>query len=352
MKIAVLTFPLANNYGGNLQAFAMLKMLENLEHEPILVNLKFKQNIKFIIKYLIKKYFLFFISRYKNPAFFTQSKIFAEFSNKFITPKTAEIFNMNELKKLFETENFDACVVGSDQVFSTMSFCDFRNIYSLGFCDDIIKISYAASFGGDKFSGKDVEINRVNLQKFMAISVREKSGIKVCKETFGVKATYVLDPTLMIDKSEYERTFANLPSKSSGKIFAYILDKNQKNSEILRNFAKEQNLEIYEINDGNNAKEIISPSEWLKAINDAKIVVTDSFHGCVFSIIFGKEFYCFTNLRRGKDRFFSLFETFDLQNRIISEKIVKSEINYEKVYEKLAKMQEISKEFLMQNLKR
>ncbi|MDY6120924.1 MAG: polysaccharide pyruvyl transferase family protein, partial [Campylobacter sputorum] len=205
MKIAVLTLPLVNNYGGNLQAFAMMRLLKNLGYEPVFLNLKLNKT-EFLIRYIIKKYFLWFIPRYKNPILLKQTPFSVQFIDKYINPKTKEIYTSKDLYYIMNNGDFDACIVGSDQVFRTLSVSKMlNNIYSLsGVNDKIIKLSYAASFGADRYLGGNIEFHSKNFKKFKAISVREKSGIKICKETFGIDAVHVLDPTMMLEVDEYK----------------------------------------------------------------------------------------------------------------------------------------------------
>lgn len=107
-----------------------------------------------------------------------------------------------------------------------------------------------------------------------------------------------------------------------------------------------KNLEIYEINDGNSSNNIISIEEWLKSIYE-----TDTI-GCVFSILLNKPFYTFVNKERGADRFYSLFEMFDLFDRIIDgDNFSQKSINYKKVNEIIKEQKEFSKKFLISNLK-
>lgn len=353
MKIAVITLPLLNNYGGNLQAFAMMRLLKNLGHQPVFLNLQLTHSLEFWVKFIIKKYFLFFINKYKNPFFLNRKKCMKRFIDDFIILQSKKICSQNELLYFFKNSNLDACIVGSDQVFSSIGVLGFRDIYSLGFLsDNIIKLSYAASFGGDKYKGGNINFHSQNLKKFKAISVREKSGVKICKEIFGVGAKHVLDPTMMLEASEYKSLFADIKnSKTNGKIFVYILDKNKEKTDAIKKFAKDKNLEVYEINDGNSSQDAISIEEWLKNIYDADIIVTDSFHGCVFSILFNKQFYAFVNKERGVDRFYSLFEMFDLNDRVVNDaKFSPKEIDYKKVDEILKNQKEYSKEFLISNL--
>ncbi|MCZ6173749.1 polysaccharide pyruvyl transferase family protein [Campylobacter ureolyticus] len=355
MKIAVMTLPLSNNYGGNLQAFALVKLLKNLGYEPIFINLKRKITFKIYFKFIIKNILGLFIVKYKNPTFpIKRTKQMASFIDRYIFPKTDEIFSSVELEKICIKEKFDACIVGSDQVFRPEYFWLYKDSFSLGFLNDnVIKLSYAASFGGAKYSGDNKEFHAKNFKKFRAISVREKSGIKVCKETFGVDATWVLDPTMMLEIDEYKKLFKDIKaSNSKGRIFAYVLDKSLEKQTLINNFAKDKNLEIYEINDGNLSSDIISIEEWLKSIYEADTIITDSFHGCVFSILFNKPFYAFINKERGADRFYSLFEMFDLFDRIIDcNNFSQKNINYKKVNEIIKEQKELSKKFLISNLK-
>lgn len=119
----------------------------------------------------------------------------------------------------------------------------------------------------------------------------------------------------------------------------------------LRKYVYSILYEIYEINDDGNRKNTPSIEEWLKSIYEADTIITDSFHGCVFSILFNKQFYAFANKERGADRFYSLFEMFDLNDGVINDaKFSSNEIDFKKVDEILKKQKEYSKEFLMSNL--
>ena len=158
---------------------------------------------------------------------------------------------------------------------------------------------------------------------------------------------------MMLEIDEYKKLFKDIKtSNSKGKIFAYVLDKSLEKQTLINNFAKDKNLEIYEINDGNSSSDIISIEEWLKSIYEADTIITDSFHGCVFSILFNKPFYAFINKERGADRFYSLFEMFDLFDRIIDRNnFSQKNINYKKVNEIIKEQKESSKKFLISNLK-
>lgn len=357
MRVAVITFPLINNYGGIIQAFAMMKLLEDLGHEPILVNFQSESKLKSITKFIIKKYVLFFMSRFKNVTLTLKNKELAKFVDVYINPKTDTICNSQELKDYFENNNFDACVVGSDQVFAKMGYTHFENDYSLGFVkDDVIKIAYAASFGADRYQGdiKQLEFHKKNLSRFSGVSVREDSGVNVCKDTFSVDSTHVLDPTMMIASSYYldiivaDKIKAEL--RNNNELFAYVLDSDEAKTKAIQIFANKKGLSTRQINDANASADVISMEKWIGSIYNAEHVITDSFHGCVFCIIFNKPFHCYINRKRGADRFISLLKMFGLESRIIDKDISEEIIDWKYVNAKLAEYQLKSANFLRENL--
>lgn len=357
MRVAVITFPLINNYGGIIQAFAMMKLLEDLGHEPILVNCQSESKLKAISKFIIKKYLLGFMSRFKGVTLTLKNKDLAKFVDTYINPKTAPIRNSQELKDYFDNNNFDACVVGSDQVFAKMGYTKFENDYSLGFInDDIIKLSYAASFGADRYQGdsQQIEFHRINLNRFSGVSVREESGVNVCRDTFSVDSMHVLDPTMMIAPSGYldlvSADTIKLEPRNSGELFAYVLDSDEAKTKAIKRFAKSKGLSTRQINDANATADVISMEKWISSIYYADHVITDSFHGCVFCIIFNKPFHCYINNKRGADRFISLLKMFGLENRIINDVMNDGIIDWSVVNEKLAMHKNKSKDFLQTHL--
>ncbi|NLY04155.1 MAG: polysaccharide pyruvyl transferase family protein [Campylobacter sp.] len=351
MKIAIFTIPLHNNYGGILQGYALNYYLNSKGFDAYTLNFKIAKNSKLSLAYLrflaakIVKF-----NKYKGVKF---SNIQETSCKEFIQQNiklTREIHSSMELKEVFKEEKFDACIVGSDQVFRPEYLGEWKDDFSLGFVgDECIKLSYAASFGRSEFRGENLELHRENLAKFRAVLVREIGAVKICKDLFSIKATHVLDPTLLVDKSVFECVRDESFLKSRGKILAYILDKTPEKSEKLAQISAKFGKEILEINDTENR---VGVGEWISAFKEADMVITDSFHGCVFSIIFEKEFYCFINENRGTDRFYSLFEMFDLEDRILGEKENFKSIDYEKVSKNLNNMREKSINFLTLNLKK
>lgn len=354
MNIAIITFPLINNYGGIIQAFALSKLLEDLGHRTTLINLQQEKKAIAISKYIFKKYALFFIPKFKNATLTIRNPELIKFIDDNFTNKTKELYNSKMLHHFFDKNEYDACVVGSDQVFSTMGYPNFENDYSLGFVpDDTIKLSYAASFGGGDYQGDQSKISfhSQNLKRFSGVSVRESSGIDVCRDRFGVEAIHVLDPTMMISKEYYLNLIMSEPiNVDSNKLFAYVLDSNADKNEIISEIAEQNQLDIYQINDGNGSTEVISMNKWLASIYNAEHVITDSFHGCVFCIIFNKPFHCFVNEQRGADRFYSLLKMFGLENRIIKGDINQATIDWEFVNNQLEFNRKVSSNFIAEIL--
>ena len=167
------------------------------------------------------------------------------------------------------------------------------------------------------------------------MSVREKSGIALCRNYLSYNAIQVLDPTLLLKKQDYLLLSSNCKSCHSKYIFVYLLDNTQKQKQLIEDIAKETNIESYSIRISLNKEslgfiyeDILPPVEkWIQSVCNAEIVITDSFHACVFSIIFHKPFIVFDNSNRGNDRILSLLSIFNLQHCLVSEDINSNYIN-------------------------
>ena len=202
------------------------------------------------------------------------------------------------------------------------------------------------------------------ITNFDAISVREDSGVKICKEEFDVDAIQVLDPTLLLKKEDYLSLIdQNEKSVNSGELLYYILDETDKKKQIIKQIANKLGLHPFSINEETENPVIpfdwrIQPpvEEWLQGFSNAKFVITDSFHACVFSIIFNKPFICIGNKQRGLSRFHSLLSMLCLQNRLVDlkeydiENVLNSEIDWNIVNENLCDKRILSYRFLNSNL--
>lgn len=340
MKIGILTLPLHTNYGGILQAYALQTVMERMGHEVVVLSNKRKYSLPLwrlplsYTKRLIKKYILgrkdtrIFAEQLQQKEYVTISQYTQKFINTYI-----HICNVESFKNLKSTD-FDAIVVGSDQVWRPKYFTSlFKSKIENAFLSfarewNIKRISYAASFGTEdwEYTAVDTALCGELLKQFDVVTVREDSAVRLCKEKLGVDALHVLDPTMLLSKEDYIKLFdvANTP-KSSGNLLTYILDDTPEKTDVINKISKEKGLIPFRVNSeakGPHAsvEERIQPpvEAWLRGFYDAEFVVTDSFHACVFSIIFGKPFIVIGNKDRGMARFESLLKMFGLEDCLIS----------------------------------
>lgn len=316
MKIAILTQPLLNNYGCLLQNYALQKVLESLGHQPKTIDyLKIViSSLGVYLKSWLKSFVLFFIpSKRRKFAKYSSVGQRKDFFEIFVTrwiKKTKSILSLDS--DFIKTEIFDAIIVGSDQVWRPRFVNGLENYY-LKFAKNlpIKRIAYAASFGVDnwEYSAKQTKVCSALAKKFDAISVREESGVKLCKDHLGVDATWVLDPTLLLKKEDYLDLCSDVPKETRGFLAVYMLDVNDVIKSFCETEAQKRGFVIKYFSA--DSKSTLSVPEWLAMFRDASYVVTDSFHGTVFSIIFEKEFKCFYNENRGAARFESLLNLYN-----------------------------------------
>jgi polysaccharide pyruvyl transferase WcaK-like protein len=378
MKIGILTQPLLNNYGGLLQSFALQQKLKSLGHDTWIINRVYpKPGVKTKLIKVAKSIFYRHITTKKNIPLsmndFEYRHIYGEishFKSKFIFPVTDKIYDTKGMNNLKEFD-FDAFIVGSDQVWRqdyspciTNYFLDFAIEFK-----NIKRISYAASFGTSEFEIDEDKRSLISklAGNFDSVSVRESSGIKLCQEYLGVKAVQVLDPTMLLDVKIYKKLIIDEQETiSEGTLMSYFLDTTGIKKNYIEQISKELNLIPFSImpkakftkeSIGNFDDTVFSSvTKWLKGFDDAEFVITDSFHGCVFSILFNKPFIAIGNKRRGLSRFQSLLEKFGLEDRFVldSERIdstlIYKKIDWDNVNMILAEEKDKSIKFLLDNL--
>ena len=240
-----------------------------------------------------------------------------------------------EFVKQASKEKYDAYVVGSDQCWRPC-YNAFISSMFLDFVQDkqVKRIAYAASFGTDKweFTPQQTSVCAPLAKKFDMVSVREDSGVKLCEEHLGVNAVHVLDPTMLLTKEDYVQLIEKEKEpKSDGTLFNYILDPDARKSAFIQKVAKAKGLKAFQVlpkcqtetrtkNDvKNRIEDCVFPgvTTWLRAFMDAEMIIVDSFHGMVFSIIFNKPFWAIGNVSRGMSRFISLLKMFHLEDRLL-----------------------------------
>lgn len=372
MKIGIVTLPFNWNYGGILQTYALQQALKDLGHEPVTINrdtvlTSFKLKVLLIIRRSILRIFGKKVIVRPWPTK-TEEKIIRQHTDKFIIENIATthlLKSEGEFANLTKY-NFEAFIVGSDQVWRPKYSPVLENHF-LGFLDKkstVKRIAYAASFGVDKWEFSEQQTLSCSELAgiFNAISVREDSGINLCEKYLNVKAKQVLDPTMLINKEKYiELVEKENLAPFSGKLFNYVLDITPEKSKFIKNVADRLGLVAFSSTAGSfrdlgrkRLKECIFPpvTQWIRGFMDAEFVITDSFHGTVFSIIFNKRFIAIGNATRGMTRFTSLLKTFGLEERLILEinehalQIADSPIDFKKVNEILETERDKSITFL------
>lgn len=376
MKTAIFTQPLRTNYGGNLQAFALQRAISSLGHEVYTINCTGNE----AYRGLIHQFFAFAkrnIQRHifeKNVSTAWAPRIPSEdynYISQHIRPfiqhhiKTTNQVHLRKLESYDFLHDFDAYVVGSDQVWAS-NYCPEA---FLPFIKNKIKITYAASSSNTPwFNDWRTETKCLRLiRHFKAISVREHALADALRTRFGIDAKVHLDPTLLLHPEDY-LSCINLYEIEQPALCSYLLDLNPIKESIEKHIATVLSLNVkrvnakqkYSLTKQNDLDACTFPSidEWLSTYYHCEYVVTDSFHGTVFAIIFNKPFICLGNKERGSARFDTLLGTFGLKNRMISnttqeeiDRILNTPIDWERVNSILEFERQRGINYLKENLK-
>lgn len=373
MNIAIITLPLSSNYGGILQAYALQKVLQGMGHQTTTFDTDKTLHINRLTYpvHILARLIFRCIGKWDAPLLYEYAldKEFKEitqytlpFVYKHIHIRSFRDLNFSEVKE-FE---YDAFVVGSDQVWRPKmgfgdripsAFLDFTSSWS------VKRLSYAASFGSEEWeyspntTGKCAKL----VQKFNGVSVREKNGVTLCRRHFNVDAEHVLDPTLLLQTSDYKQLIAKETGRKRG-IMTYILDESEQKQAIIDKARCYLKMDLFKVNGypydrSKSMEERIQPpvEEWIQGFIDANFVITDSFHACVFSILFHKPFIVIGNQERGLSRIQSLLDSFDLESRMLlsiddCSDIIANEIEWENIENRLSELRIKSMEFLSNSL--
>ena len=363
-RVAILTLPPTENYGGILQCFALKSYLESCECEVEIINLG-KKNLNFF-KSFVKTALKFIpfqnINNYKSDY---KRELLLKPTLNFIFPNTSpKLTGDSELAKYFMENKFSHIIVGSDQVWRYKYGKEFFPNFFINFnipCETK-KIAFSASFGTSKWECDAVrdEVSGY-LSNFDAISLREYDGVELCSKYFGINApTHTCDPTLLNDTSLYLELCHNIPIDKK-KLSTYVLDSRPSVNMLISDMANALNVNIGDIHQFGHRRSRKfrddSLDEWLAVFRDSEFIITDSFHGMIFSIIFRKPFYVIVNNARGASRFESLLSLLGLTDRMIDPDTpvnideLNSNLDYAKVIGSLDGFISLSKDFLQASLK-
>lgn len=356
MKVGILTQPLRSNYGAILQNWALQQVLISLGHEP--VTLRFALRPKKQVREEVVRCVIHNILRTRGrhvlhlPGWYYKPyRHMLSFVNRHIR-RTRAIELGAPIKSI---PQFDAYVVGSDQVWRPMynagqmlRYMYARDLFAPGQNKRIF--AYAASFGVDcwEYTDDESEMARDAISAFDKVSVREASAVGLCSKYLNIEAQHVLDPTLLMISKDYEALIDDKSRAyiSEGALGVFILDMTDDKRHKIETVAREMGLEPFyfglpEFQKATSDNPMQPVEYWLAAFSNCRAIVTDSFHGTVFSIIFRKPFITIVNNERGASRFSSLLESFGLQDRMTLENMQQS-IDWKVVESRLDEWRESS----------
>lgn len=358
-KVGIITYHRYYNYGTALQAYALQKAIDNIEgYQAELIDFRLhdeKQLSRWQLILLRIRRIPAYIKEWKrvkaikkySPEFAKKKPFFDEFfKNVFVTsPTTYHTFA--ELKK--SAPEYDIMVTGSDQTWSPQIgfhpalFLEFGNPKAM-------RIAYAPSIGVSKFTEEEAKYINAHLQSYDAISCRESLGTKVLQECVkGKEIVNVLDPTFLLRAEDWDK-IAETPQVKGDYILCYFIGHKTYYREIATQLSQDLGMPLYfipvswqDMGKGNNLLPESGPREFLGLIREARLVLTDSFHGTAFSINYHKSFYSFTKIEGGKSasdnsRLYDILSKLHLEDRLID---TKTKINFTDVdYSEASKLLE------------
>lgn len=378
--LAIVTYTI--NYGTFLQAFATQTAIENLGYDTTILN------INSVIDDVSKARKRYFIGQLLN---YAEVKSYAATVNaiiqKKINPKYKEYYQEREKKfkefhdKYFKIGplcdsweglrqyclNFSSIVVGSDQLWRPANIAG--NFYTLNFVpDEINKVSYATSFGLKNIRENQKTVATRFLNRIQHLSCREQSGVQIIEDLTHRRAKLVCDPTLLLTKDEWDNYVIDNPIIDGDYILTYLLSNNIEHRKYVRKLAEATGCKVVGVLHGagyvsgderfvDEAPKNIGPFEFLNLIKYAKCVCTDSFHGCVFSTIYEKNYYAFKRFSdqdkmSTNTRVTNLLQQLGIRNRLVEnfENFDLSPIDYLAVTEKASQFRAESLNYLASSL--
>lgn len=356
-KVKMLTFHNAENYGAVLQAYALKETLKEFGAKPEFVNY---ENEKILSDYkLIRTNSLksFFSSLWYLPRNIKRKRSFKSFSDKYLDATKKKYYSSKEIED--DIESGDIFVTGSDQIWNPDLTGGLSDVYALNFKTDknIQRIAYGASLGNEELLQKYALDFKTKLSSLNSISVREQSIIKSLEEICGKSVEQVIDPTFLLSKQEWDKLISenvtsNLPCEKY--ILVYTLFESDEVTRIANYLSQTTGFKIIHFRKYNIYKnELMSlyssgPVDFVNAFKNAAYVITNSFHGTVFSLIYEREFYSVLPKARA-GRIKDLLETLGLTSRILQDEKnidIDKNIEYIRVKDKIEKMRIKSIEYL------
>lgn len=368
MKVVIITFHNAFNYGATLQCAALAEKLRDRGFEVSVIDYlpEYVENKKSIFRYLkdVKKAKNKLKALGKGVAYVRYANEVRRRNNafdRFVQKHMSLTRKYSDVKELVSNPpSADTYICGSDQVWNrAITDNRFDKAFFLTFVKSGKKIAYAVSLGETKPSEVKEELSDLT-EGFRFISVREEDMAKELGTYLSRDVSTVVDPTLLLREADY-RAFEEPVDLSSEK---YVLVYNVQNSDIslktAETIAKKKGLEIIDISPNpfvkikrSRKKISYGPGEFLTLIKHAEYIVTNSFHGTVFSIIYKKQFFTIPHKKRS-GRMVNLLELLDLKSRIVESMPfdgIDDKIDYDEVTSKIEEASEESEKLLIEAIK-
>lgn len=345
-NVAVLGFWYGLNYGAVMTSLALYRIIERLGYHPTLIDCTGFPGIPATDR--------------------DENSVFRQFIRNQTLSTTAVLSNREELDQL--NKIFPNYVVGSDQLWRHDYTLGLGHFFFLDFVDARHrKIAYGTSIGTNPCKAPEWFRLRAAdlLESFIGISSREQDGVEVLLNQYKHHAKLVLDPVFLADKSDWDACIHTPPTNAPQEdyVFSYILDASEEKNSLVARVAEREKAQLVSITDArqlaqllNNTSNLPTPGDWLYHFKHCKHVVTDSFHGLCFAIIFNKPFTVISNKERGHARFTSLLSNFGLTNYLLEtvqdlEKLERlPAIDWESINAQLAVMRADSIQWLAEKL--
>jgi len=375
MKVGILTYHRSYNYGAALQAYALKTYIESYGHEVEFVD--------YWPNYRRGMYDLFNFNHFKKDVTlknilygcFDLVKDVIYFFPKLIRYKKFQKFIETNLSVISSRESFregaqipdiyDIYIFGSDQIWRYGEFAlasGFDPVYWGEFPINAKgkKVAYAASMGVMELDDNKIEFIIEKINNFNAISVREQQLKEIIDPLFNKPVYQVLDPVFLLEKEIWVENASKDFKTPEKYVLLYNIKHKKKLYNYSKNIASSMNNKLIEISGSINfkryflksSKQTIGPKEFIKLIENAELVISSSFHGVAFSLVFNKQFYAL-EMGNNAERVKSLLRTLGIEDRYITydkRSDLKEQINYEHVNTILKKEKEDSKKYLSNSL--
>jgi len=363
VKVGILTFPNSISYGATMQMYALYRAVQTLGHEAEIINyhnayMKEERHHDTRKSAPVKR---FLRTRARMLTHARLYSAFKRFEAERMTLYPARAFS--ERQKLAAVgRRYDTVICGSDQVWNP-HITDSDMSYFLDFCgENTRRVSYAPSFGIEEFSAEFTAAVREELQRFDAVSVREKMGCDFAQSLVEREVSVVADPTFLLEPSDWQAMAQRHPAAVGDYVLYFAVHRSDKLFRRCRELAQQQGMKVVVVG-GNVLKRMknrdpmidyavdVTPNEWLYLMCHARYVVTDSFHGTVFSVMFHRDFFL-QYPHHANSRLVHLITELGLGERVLSEgtAFTTDSVRYDNVDRRRAEMQAQSREFLRKAL--